>query len=412
MVKIIITENQLKKITKETLNEAVGVPENVIEYGEELYEIISNLLKTIQIKKGNYNFSEPIDFTILDMTFSLLNFKVKVVELEDYDYGVEIASMGVSNEFQFNDQILMQINQKSHEIDLVINFVVPENWKPKDLYNSFTSNPNYSKSLLTHELKHKIDRQKKKATLLGDTADYQSYSSQQLNFGIPVINEFMRYSYFIQASENLVRPSEVAARMVKKGVTKDEFYNFIINDDVYKELKKINNFSFEYLISRLKDEMEDIDELIEHTEVDPTKMSEKEKINYVFELVYVNLANLKIDIFDKYLYNAKEKLDNMFNSIFPGMAPKSNVDKEKIRKKFVNYIIKYKDREIEFFKNECERFNYESRKLMKKISKIYALIPDEKKETNESITNWDLNQKVVEKKYGIRPIQKEYKVSK
>ena len=49
---------------------------------------------------------------------------------------------------------------------------------------------------------------------------------------------------------------------------------------------------------------------------------------------------------------------------------------------------------------------------MKKISKIYALIPDEKKETNESITNWDLNQKVVEKKYGIRPIQKEYKVSK
>jgi len=39
---------------------------------------------------------------------------------------------------------------------------------------------------------------------------------------------------------------------------------------------------------------------------------------------------------------------------------------------------------------------------MKKISKIYALLPDEKEQTNESILDWELHQKIMEKRYGKR----------
>jgi hypothetical protein len=49
---------------------------------------------------------------------------------------------------------------------------------------------------------------------------------------------------------------------------------------------------------------------------------------------------------------------------------------------------------------------------MKRISKIYALIPDEKEQTNESILDWDLHQKLMEKKYGKRPIETSYKYKK
>ena len=45
-------------------------------------------------------------------------------------------------------------------------------------------------------------------------------------------------------------------------------------------------------------------------------------------------------------------------------------------------------------------------------AKIYSLIPDDKKQTNESILDWELHQKLMEKKYGKRPIETFYKYKK
>jgi hypothetical protein len=59
--------------------------------------------------------------------------------------------------------------------------------------------------------------------------------------------------------------------------------------------------------------------------------------------------------------------------------------------------------------DECERFNYITTKLMKRIAKVYSLIPDEKEKTNESILNWDLHQQLMEKKYGKRKIETKIK---
>jgi hypothetical protein len=96
---------------------------------------------------------------------------------------------------------------------------------------------------MAHELMHRFRRSKKSKGLAGNTADYQTYASGRLNFGIPVINEFMRYSYFIQNEENVVRPTEIASRMIQNGITKEKFYEFIMKDETIKELKKIQNFS-------------------------------------------------------------------------------------------------------------------------------------------------------------------------
>ena len=95
-----------------------------------------------------------------------------------------------------------------------------------------------------------------------------------------------------------------------------------------------------------------------------------------------------------------------------GKEGEPSEEKEKVRRKFINHVAKYKNREMDFFVDECERFNYVATNLMKKISKIYALLPDEKEQTNESILNWDLHQKLMEKKYGKRPIQTSYNSKK
>jgi hypothetical protein len=45
--------------------------------------------------------------------------------------------------------------------------------------------------------------------------------------------------------------------------------------------------------------------------------------------------------------------------------------------------------------------------MLKKLSKLYSIAKDD--DVNESIQNWDLHQKLMEKKYGKRKIDTTYK---
>ena len=413
-MKIILTESQFK-----ILQEAVGVPEGILQAGEELYNIVSDELKSIDSTEEKYEFEvEDKELTISDVTFDNINIEINVEEVEDFPYEHPmIASMGVGNEFNFDEGVMLQVNAKSSTIDLVVNFIAPEDWEPEDLYKEFTKDKEQTVSVMSHEIMHRFHRQKQEHELIGGTADYNVYSSGGLRFGIPVINDFMRYSYFIQHSENVVRPTEIASRMMQKGIKKQDFYDFMVNDEVFTELKRIREFSYDYLMERLYEEMDSVDGLISHAGGDPDSMDDDEKIKSVLELVYVNLVNAKVDTFDNFFYSRSEKMAQMFgggglfSSIF-GKVKSPSEEKEKVRRKFINHVSKYQNREMDFFKDECERFNYVATNLMKKISKIYALLPDEKEQTNESILDWELHQKIMEKRYGKRPIQTSYNFKK
>jgi hypothetical protein len=263
---------------------------------------------------------------------------------------------------------------------------------------------------MAHEMKHKFDKQKKTTDLIGKDADYQAYASSGINFGIPVVNEFMRYSYFIQNAENLVRPTEIATRMKLKGITREQFREFFENDKVFKELKEIRDFSYKHFITQLFEQMDRIDALFDHAGIEYDNMTEEEKINKLMEIVYINLINAKKDTFDKMTSNSRSMFDDFMRQM--GMpVPKGENEEgfDKVRNKYLNHLIKYRDREDEFFVDECERFNYEATKLIKRLIKIYSLIPDDKEQTNESIIDWDLHQKIMEKKHGKRNISTEYK---
>ena len=412
-MKIIITENQLKLI-----KEAVGVPEGILNAAEQLYEIVSEELKSIDYIDNEYEFDiTDKELQISDIIINHITLIVEVHEGEDYDGKPIIASMGVSNEFHFDNAILMQISPATKTLNLHINFVTSEEWKLEELLESFQEDETNTVSVMAHELKHKYDRTKKTKGFVGDTADYQTYASGKLNFGIPIINKFMRYSYFIQMAENLVRPTEISSRMLKKGITKEQFYEFITNDVAYKELLEIRNFSFDYLIENLYNEIDKVDRLLEYSGVDSDDLSDMDdetKIKEVLKLVYINLVNTKVDTFDNFFYSHSERMAQMFDELmafklFGSKIKPPSEEKEKVRRKFINHVVKYQNKEMDFFKDECERFNYVATNLIKKISKIYSLIPDEKEQTNESILNWDLHQKLMEKKYGKRKIDTKYK---
>lgn len=413
-MKIIITESQLKFI-----NEALGVPDSILTAAEEVFDIVVNDVKSIDEKEDTYEFSGDLDFELGDKKKIVIDgyeLTVNVEELDGYDGNVLIMSMGMGQSFNFDREVMMKRIEPSTTAEIEITFGVSENWEPHELYDTIMKERVKHLSAIAHELKHKYDKQAKELDLVGRDAEYTA-TQRMSTFGIPVIDhKFFRYMYYVSIVENLVRTTEVASELKSKNITKSQFKEFLENNNVYKEFIEIKNFTFNSLIEGMKEQMNRVDALLEHIGTDPENMSENEKINEVLNLVYVNLVNLRMGIFNDMISDKADEIRN-FLKLMSKNVPSfmEDDDKEKmdnLRSKFLNYLIKFQNDPTRFFEAECEKFNYISTKMLKKISKLYAMAKDDEQPVSESIINWELHQKLMEKKYGKRKIETEFKFKK
>ena len=413
-MKIIITESQLKFI-----NEALGVPDSILTAAEEMFDIVVNDVKSIDEKEDTYAFSGDLDFELGDKKKIVIDgyeLTVNVEELDGYDGNVLIMSMGMGQSFNFDREVMMKRIEPSTTAEIEITFGVSENWEPHELYDTIMKERVKYLSSIAHELKHKYDKQAKELDLVGRDAEYTA-TQRMSTFGIPVIDhKFFRYVYYVSIAENLVRTTEVASELKSKNITKSQFKEFLENNNVYKEFIEIKNFTFNSLIEGMKEQMDRVDALLEYIGADPENMSENEKIDEVLNLVYVNLVNLRMGIFNDMISDKADEIRN-FLKLMSKNVPSfmEDDDKEKmdnLRTKFLNYLIKFQNNPTGFFEAECEKFNYISTKMLKKISKLYAMAKDDEQPVSESIINWELHQKLMEKKYGKRKIETEFKFKK
>ena len=409
-MKIIITENQLKFI-----NEALGVPENILDAADMLYDIVERDIKSIDRIQDGYEFDGDIEFELGDKKKVMIDsyeLKVNIEEIEDQEGVLDIISMGMGGAFGFNRDVYMKETQPSTTLELTITFAVGENWEPEGLIRKMEEERDEHVSSLAHEIKHKYDKQSKQFGLMGPDAEYQA-TQRRGNFGIPVIDRvFYRYMYYIHAIENLVRPTEVAYTMKRKNITKSQFKEFLENNRVYRELVEIKNFTFDDFISQLKEQEERLDKLIEHIDEDPSNMTLDEKINRVLEVTYIDLVNNRMELFMIMTEHAMDDFLKFGSQL--GLLPSGTEEKVKqlektdeVRQKFLKYVMKYEKNPTKFFENEIENFQYVANKMIKKISKLFAMAKDDEP-VSESIINWELHQKVREQKYGTPKIHTKY----
>jgi hypothetical protein len=411
MRNIIITESQLRLIT-----EALGVPENILDAADMLYDVVENDIRSIDDIQDGYNFKGKIDFELGDkkkIRIDSYELNVKIEEMEDEEGVLDIISMGMGGRFGFDRDVNLKINEPSTTLNLDITFAVGDNWKPEELIAKMEEERDEHVSALAHEIKHKYDKQAKEYGRMGPDAVYQA-TQQKGNFAIPAIDRvFYRFMYYIHAIENLVRPTEVAYSMKRKNITKSQFKDFLEDNIVYKELLRIKNYTFDNFIQDLKQQEDRLDGLLEHIGEDPSNMSIDEKINKVLELVYVDLVNNRMDLFMQMTQGPMD--DFLTFGAQLGMIPPGFEEKMKqlqttneIRQKFLAQTVKYEKNPTKFFEDEFEEFNYVANKMLKKISKLYAMAKDDE-QVSESIINWDLHQQIMEKKYGKRKIETKYK---
>ena len=406
-MKIIITESQCRII-----NEALGVPDNILNASEELFNIVAQNIKSINYKSDDYNFEGDVDIELgynKKIVIDHYELLVDVKNYDGYEGDVDIASMGMSQTFKFDKDIMMKKIKPSTNASLTITYVVPEEWEPNQLYDALMNNKNEHLASIAHEIKHKYDKQSKRIDLIGRDVKYTA--NQRIStFAIPVIDQkFFRYLYYISIAENLVRPTEVASKLKSENITKSQFRGFLENNRVYKELMEVKNFTYEKLIEGMYERMDRVDALLDHINEDTSQMTDQEKIKRVLELVYINLANIKLETFDEMVSSKEDGLKQFFKQLMGGVPSFMSDDNEKnmeqLRQKFISSVIKYEKDPLKFFQVECEKFNYVATKMLKKIGKLYAMAKDDEP-VNESIINWELHQKLMEKKYGKRPISK------
>ena len=410
MRNIVITESQLRVIT-----EALGVPDNILDAADMLYDIVEQDIKTINTIQDEYTFDGEINFELGDkkkIKIDSYELKVNIEEIEDEEGVLDIISMGMGGGFGFNRDVYMKETEPSTTLELTITFAVGENWEPKGLIQKMEEERDEHVSSLSHEIKHKYDKQSKQFGLMGLDAEYQA-TQRRGTFGIPAIDRvFYRYMYYIHAIENLVRPTEVAYSMRRKNITKSQFKEFLENNRVYRELVEIKNFTFDDFISQLKEQEERLDKLIEHIDEDPSNMTLDEKINRVLEVTYIDLVNNRMELFMIMTEHAMDDFLKFGSQL--GLLPSGTEEKVKqlektdeVRQKFLKYVMKYEKNPTKFFENEIENFQYVANKMIKKISKLFAMAKDDEP-VSESIINWELHQKVREQKYGTPKIHTKY----
>jgi len=416
MANILITEKQMKMLSKKLISEALGVPDYVLDAAEILYDKVKEHIQSINDVQEKYEFDGSVDFVLggkKKVKIDSYNLIVNIEEFDGYEGVLDIMSMGVAGRFNFNRDKYMKENEMLSLLELTITYAVGENWDPKDLIVELEKNKEDHISSLAHELKHKYDQQAKQFSLIGDDAEYQATQIKG-NFGIKVIdNVFFRYMYYISGIENLVRPTEIASSMKSKNITKSKFMDFLRENRVYNELVEIRKFTFDDFITRLKEEEDRMDALLEHIDEDPSNMTIDEKINRVLEVVYIDLVNNRMEMFVKMTEHHMDtmiKFGAQLGLLPPNLQGRVEELKktDEIRQKFLNYTIKFKNNPTKFFENEIENFNFVSNKILKKISKLYAMAKDDEQVT-ESIINWDLHQKLMEKRYGKRKIETKYR---
>jgi hypothetical protein len=411
MRNIIITKSQLRLIT-----EALGVPDSILDAADILYDVVENNIRSINTIQDEYKFDGDLDLELGDKKKVKINsyeLTISIEEVEDEEGVLDIISMGMGGRFGFDRNVYLKRNEPSNNLNLNITFAVGENWKPEELIQKMEEERDEQVASLAHELKHKYDKQVNIFSKVGPDAKYQA-TQQRGTFAIPVIdNVFYRYMYFIHGIENLVRPTEVAYSLKRKKITKSQFKDFIENNRVYKELLEIRNFTFEDFISKLKEQEERMDKLIEHIGEDPSDMTIKEKIDKVLEIVYIDLVNNRLEMFFRMTEHGMDDMLKFGAQI--GLLPnelQGEVEKlgktNEVRQKFLNQTTKYQKNPTKFFEDEFEKFNYVANKMIKKIVKLYDMAEDDK-EMTESIQNWDLHQQIMEKKYGKRKIETKIK---
>jgi hypothetical protein len=413
------------KIIKEEfmISERLGVPENIIESSQDLYEKILKELKDENIKYSETSngfdfilYFNNLNYLISDYIIETININFQTIITKSVNKDVMVSmGFGITPKIDYKNKVMIPNfdihNEKLENVKLNMRFAFTseiETTNPLNrLYDFFINEKKQIISSIAHELKHAFDKFKKKEESIHSVAKYNTV--QQLRFNIEELDNFLYNSYFIHFVENLVRPTEIATELKLGNIDKKGFIEFLNNNETYKRLLDIREFSYEKMKKNLLLQKEIIKKSLTHPSISENNdeyinfinsLNEKELVDYVIKLLFTNMAKLGKNI-------VKDMLIETMMEEFGFITDFSKIN---YIDSYANQYKKYGKNYDKFFEDEEKRFKFTANRILKKIHKLYDMaenneektsklhkkISDKKvnEEKNDSIKNWDLHYKL------------------
>ena len=365
-MKILITEEQLKRIKGE-MEEALGVPEGILEAGEEIYDLILQELDNFNGDIDDLNkdgFEIDKEFTVGGHTFNKIRVKFDIEE-HPQAKNADMAGMSSENESELDDRLVFRSVRDPQEIIIGFKFFIEPGKEIDVIKNYLKRHRNEDIPSLSHEIKHAFRDVKQKTEPLHQRAGYSTIQQQRNIFGfISEVNEFLYNVYFIHAVENAVRPTELAAEMRINNVSRKEFLKFFLNTEIIQRLKTIQNFSYDEFLEEMhsSENITRIKQMLDFNNIDYSGEEDDEIVDKFLTLLIVNITKNKKMLMQEYLTSSM--LEMMF-----GLQG----DKEKFFNKYVSQVSKYGSDYESYFRDEEKYFHRVATMMFKKLAKLYAM---------------------------------------
>lgn len=367
-MKYIVTESQYEK-----LNEEVGVPTNIVEIAQKLFDkIMSKLKPNVNLRMFLH---KPItlkgDFQINDYKFNTIKVIFNVDSLDDYNVDenntqkVYLLGMTQLSSVEMTDDFNYTSNRKMNKIDLSITMAIDNDTTAQDVIDEFKKERTVMVSSLAHEIKHAYDEFADPKVNTEKRVDYKIGSRRK--FGdIKPLNTLLNYMYFAHTTENLVRATEIFAALKEEGITKAEFYKFLTNHKVYDAYRTGSNLTFENLKKDLKLMVPKIKETFDDNDINyPKNASDDDMVELALMQFFKVLLTWKANDMREFLTK------DMFEGIF-GFS----MEKQKRFDRYLSKITRFGGDYEKFFEYEINKIRYICLKMTKKLSKLYSLLKE------------------------------------
>lgn len=367
-MKIKIKESQYTK-----LNEAVGVPTNIVSVAQQLYNKMMSELKPTSNLRSQFKKTITLkgDFQINEYKFKTIKLYFNIQNIDDYEFGdtekpkVLLNGMTHHGKVKINAKFNFEASGNPNKIELSITFAISQDATSQDIINEFNKERTLVVSSLAHELKHAYDESVDPLLQTHKRVDYKV--GVQRGFGdIPPLNKLLNYMYFAHTTENLVRATELYTALEESGISKKDFYKFITNHKVYVAYRDGANLTYDGLKEDLKLVIPRIKKTFEDNKIDyPENASDDEMVELTLQKFFETLLKWKAGTMKEFL--TQDYMEEWFG--FKGA-------KQRYFDKYLSIITRFGEDYERFFRYEINQTRNICLKMTKKLSKIYSLIKD------------------------------------
>lgn len=353
------------KLIHQTLEEALGVPDNITEESKRVYKKIVNFLK------------ERTDFE--EMLFKDINLKVgseifkhlhvKLVITESSDVRKPFLSQFSATAKVFFDSEKLKLRRRFEDTFLLkITAFMPEKFKKEQIVRLFEQGEFEIISTIAHELHHAFQFRLQNQFSYVSQVNYLTNASN-FETKIPTIDKFLYFCYFVDDFETNTRASQIIAYASLNQIRKKDFASFLQSNSVYAVLKEIQKFSYDQFLSSLTTDLQNIGKSSESHEVVSAKTIEE-----VLKHTFKALQHIK---------------SVQFQRILGDVSKANKEDFQEFVRVFIKNLKKFQSNPCLFFQKKCAQNSEKALKAIKKISKIYDLLQENDEMCTIGALDWD-----------------------